>query len=429
MASDKNLRYQVSNTSSIIGLKNGLNTFTETFANIDFNNRLSNPIFNRLDISNILYDWTIYQVTGTYDTVNGYFNSTFGNQGYLEQDIHLDTMKRLKPNTIYSAVLYASSSDTGTILEVSGVNNYQVYDINDTTNTNSASAAIEVNGTPVKHMISFRTNATTVSGGIYVKIRNTTTVNKTIYLKSIFVYEGLIEINGLPEIQLPIQNQSDVESGSPYSTIIFNEAGIAVSAAQRAQSSDKLYNVGGAVEATINDSATGTDYIWTSSKVNSSLTSTIEAITTVPIGTVISIASNAIPTGWLPCEGASLSTATYSSLFAAIGYTFGGVGATFSLPDLRGEFIRGWDNARGIDVGRTFGTLQLAQSASLTQVETDDIGSTYGVKNIPQNGTWSDWQFTSDGGEGGGGDMSIRFLVSGADTRPRNIALRYIIKY
>jgi phage-related tail fiber protein len=47
-------------------------------------------------------------------------------------------------------------------------------------------------------------------------------------------------------------------------------------------------------------------------------------------------------------------------LFAAIGVEFGfGDGVnTFNLPDLRGEFIRGWDKGRGVDAGRTFGSWQ-----------------------------------------------------------------------
>ena len=49
----------------------------------------------------------------------------------------------------------------------------------------------------------------------------------------------------------------------------------------------------------------------------------------------------------------------YLQLFAAIRNTFGsGRTTTFALPDLRGLFIRGWDNGRGIDVGRTFGSYQ-----------------------------------------------------------------------
>lgn len=64
--------------------------------------------------------------------------------------------------------------------------------------------------------------------------------------------------------------------------------------------------------------------------------------------------------------GASMRRAAYASLFAAIGTTYGaGDGATtFALPDLRGEFVRGFDDGRGVDVGRSFGSSQAATAAS-----------------------------------------------------------------
>jgi microcystin-dependent protein len=55
------------------------------------------------------------------------------------------------------------------------------------------------------------------------------------------------------------------------------------------------------------------------------------------------------PLGWLICNGASLSTTTYANLFAVIGYTYGGSGANFNVPDFRGCFLRGFDDGRGLD--------------------------------------------------------------------------------
>ncbi|WP_231679148.1 phage tail protein, partial [Ralstonia pseudosolanacearum] len=62
---------------------------------------------------------------------------------------------------------------------------------------------------------------------------------------------------------------------------------------------------------------------------------------------------------------------TYAALYAEIGTTFGaGDGAaTFNLPDLRGEFLRGWDDGRGVDSGRGIGTWQ-----SGSPVVHDDVG-------------------------------------------------------
>ena len=77
------------------------------------------------------------------------------------------------------------------------------------------------------------------------------------------------------------------------------------------------------------------------------------------VGQVVYFARNTAPEGWLKCNGATISRTTYAELFNAIGTTFGaGDGSTFGLPDLRGEFIRGWDDGRGVDSGRTFGVSQ-----------------------------------------------------------------------
>jgi len=77
-------------------------------------------------------------------------------------------------------------------------------------------------------------------------------------------------------------------------------------------------------------------------------------------GTIAYVGMNSTPTGWLKANGAAISRTTYASLFSAIGTTYGaGDGSTtFNLPDLRGEFPRGWDDGRGIDSGRAFGSAQ-----------------------------------------------------------------------
>lgn len=71
-------------------------------------------------------------------------------------------------------------------------------------------------------------------------------------------------------------------------------------------------------------------------------------------------AGTSAPAGWLKANGAALSRTLYADLFAAVGTTYGaGDGhSTFNLPDMRGEFVRGWDDGRGIDPGRVFGSVQ-----------------------------------------------------------------------
>ena len=74
-------------------------------------------------------------------------------------------------------------------------------------------------------------------------------------------------------------------------------------------------------------------------------------------------ARNTVPEGWLKCNGANISRTTDTALSNAIGTSFGsGDASTFGIPDLRGKFIRGWDDGRGIDSGRSFGNTQISST-------------------------------------------------------------------
>ena len=84
--------------------------------------------------------------------------------------------------------------------------------------------------------------------------------------------------------------------------------------------------------------------------------------TVIPVGAVQYFAMNAVPAGWLVCNGSAVSrTVNYGNLYDAIGSIYGdGDGSTtFNLPDLRGQFIRGFDSSGTIDPARIFGTSQL----------------------------------------------------------------------
>ncbi|WP_448649434.1 phage tail-collar fiber domain-containing protein [Pseudomonas corrugata] len=78
------------------------------------------------------------------------------------------------------------------------------------------------------------------------------------------------------------------------------------------------------------------------------------------VGMVAAFAMNSAPAGWLKCNGAAISRTTFAGLFSRLSTTYGaGDGSTtFNLPDMRGLFPRGWDDGRGIDAGRSFGTFQ-----------------------------------------------------------------------
>lgn len=95
-------------------------------------------------------------------------------------------------------------------------------------------------------------------------------------------------------------------------------------------------------------------------RANLDVFSKAEARQLAPAGQVAHFARNTAPSGWLKANGAAVSRTAYADLFAAIGTSFGaGDGFnTFNLPDLRGEFLRAWDDGRGVDAGRSFASWQ-----------------------------------------------------------------------
>lgn len=145
----------------------------------------------------------------------------------------------------------------------------------------------------------------------------------------------------------------------------------------------------------------------------------------VPPGTIISYATQStIPAGWLVCNGANPLQADYPGLYQAIGTLYNPTppAGRFTLPDLRGEFIRGWDDGRGIDTSRVFGSFQDHQFASHTHSATNRSSvagaagpaATVGTANV------------------GAGSISLASAggaVPPDETRPRNLAMRYLIKY
>ena len=85
----------------------------------------------------------------------------------------------------------------------------------------------------------------------------------------------------------------------------------------------------------------------------------------LPAGTVIQSAANNVPSGWLSCDGQSLSVITYAALYNAIGYTYGGSGTNFNLPDMRGRGVIGSGNGSGL-TARTLGTTGGTETHTLT---------------------------------------------------------------
>lgn len=136
------------------------------------------------------------------------------------------------------------------------------------------------------------------------------------------------------------------------------------------------------------------------------------------VGDVKYTARSSAPSGWLKANGAAVSRSTYAALFAVVGTTYGvGDGATtFNLPDLRGEFLRGWDDARGVDSGRALGSAQADAFKAHNHGTHKYSGSLTGSTEYSSNLKYMDANVPED-------------TVGGAETRPRNIALLAVIKF
>ena len=154
------------------------------------------------------------------------------------------------------------------------------------------------------------------------------------------------------------------------------------------------------------------------------------------IGDVYYRAVDDAPSHSLYCDGSAVSRTTYADLFAKIGTTYGaGDGSTtFNVPDLRGEFIRGWDDGRGVDTGRTLGSSQGDAIRSIT-------GSFNGIDISNESGATGVFESTvvvsTSAAESFGPDAQhhrIDFDISNQspvadENRPRNVALKPFIRF
>lgn len=147
----------------------------------------------------------------------------------------------------------------------------------------------------------------------------------------------------------------------------------------------------------------------------------------IPIesGAVMAYYRTTAPQGWLECNGVAVSRTTYASLWIVMGRPDTGNGTTtFNLPDLRGEFVRGWDHARNIDNGRALGSLQNHSLQKHTHYQAGY--NLEGAGTIP----WYNWANSVKKGNkdqtGDGTNSTIGTFST--ETRPRNIALMYCIK-
>ena len=143
------------------------------------------------------------------------------------------------------------------------------------------------------------------------------------------------------------------------------------------------------------------------------------------------------PVGWLRADGSLVSRSAYPVLFAAAladglvseavwsagsqgRFSSGDGSTTFRLPDLRGEFLRGFDDGRGVDAGRARGT---QQGHALQQHQHSGVAASAAAVLNNATGPGGITAFTNNTGNVAAGANTA------TETRPRNIALLVCIKH
>ncbi|MFS3249734.1 phage tail protein [Escherichia coli] len=159
----------------------------------------------------------------------------------------------------------------------------------------------------------------------------------------------------------------------------------------------------------------------------------------LPVGVPVPWPLETPPTGWLKCNGAAFSSEMYPKLAKAY--------PTNKLPDLRGEFIRGWDDGRGVDAGRALLNWQphtILDHAHYMELWTGDglaAGSAREGVNPGILATYGDGGIVKTDEPGHKVPSSLRAISSrsvkrygeisgnvGTETRPRNVAFNYIVR-
>lgn len=158
----------------------------------------------------------------------------------------------------------------------------------------------------------------------------------------------------------------------------------------------------------------------------------VDTLTGAPAGVIMAFAGTAAPTGFLSCDGSAVSRTTYATLFTAIGTTWGvGNGTTtFNVPDLRGAFLRG-SGTSSLDPSspRSVGSFQA--EAYLSHTHTDSGHThTIPIQNLTESGSGgAGVNKLQAGGSTATNSGTANIQASGgAETRPDNYAVLYIIK-
>lgn len=152
----------------------------------------------------------------------------------------------------------------------------------------------------------------------------------------------------------------------------------------------------------------------------------------IPVGVPVPYPLAVPPTGWMKCNGSSFNLASYPDLAAVF--------PSGVLPDLRGEFIRGWDDGKGADAGRALLSAQLdalqnitgAFSSNDNNTQVGTLGALTGVfagdTSINRVPVWTGTAVTVGSRYAAATFDASRVARTATETRSRNIAFNYIVR-
>lgn len=145
----------------------------------------------------------------------------------------------------------------------------------------------------------------------------------------------------------------------------------------------------------------------------------------LPVGVPVPWPSSTAPTGWLKCNGAPFSDSQYPKL--ALVYP------SLLLPDLRGEFIRGWDDGRGVDAGRQLLSSQGDAIRNIEGLADGGIGMSFDAisgafYDVGSRSAKMPNDTTIIGKTDDLGFDASRVVPTANENRPRNIAFNYIVR-
>lgn len=257
--------------------------------------------------------------------------------------------------------------------------------------------------------------------------------------------------------QTLVEDENSPVAGGPHSTFNFTGTGVTVTNGGAGQANitipgapavtqtiiveDENGVVAGGPHQRLNFTGAG---VVASNAGGSQADITIPA-TENPVGTLIMLPHAAVPAGYLECNGVAISAATYSALFAKIGYSAGNPGGgNFRIPDYRGAFLRGWSHGYTRDpdrsvryadkpggaVGDNVGSFQWFDTETHDHEFRVGQGSgtagaialkTWDLQSNKTNYTTANQNLFPNPGTGPG--------TSGQETRPKNINVMFCIKY